>query len=641
MWLFAAYLSYTSFDTGRRELEQTLLAAAKTQMGAIEREIAGKESALTALATSPSLDRRDFAAFRVQAEQVARQAGAVNIVLLGMNGEQVVNSLRPIGQPLPTEPPPFFAKVMESHRLVVSDLFIGPVTHQPLVSLAIPVMRDGRVIHVLCLSLDATHLAPFVHGDTPSISWVGALMDSTDTIVARRREPEKYVGQKGAAEVLTAIHAQPSGVFESTSLEGTKILAAFSRSPLCGWTLVVAVPRAVLEAKPRRALLLSLAGGTGLFLFTALSAWLLWRSFVSSERARERSRLLLQHASDGVHILDTTGMIIEASDSFCHMLGYGHDEVIGMDVGQWEARMIPDEWGAIIARQLQGGEAITFETRHRRKNGSVFDAEVSCQRLKLDNHQVLYCASRDITERKRAEATLKSANRELEQFAYIASHDLREPLRMISSYIALLGRRYGEVLNEEARDFLGFATEGAKRMDRMVLDLLEFSRVGRMSDPFAPVPLEEIVATAIANLKVAIDENAAEITVAADLPTVTGSHGELVRLLQNLIGNALKYRDPNRSPVVTISARRDERAWVVAVDDNGIGIAPDYFERIFDIFQRLHTRDKYEGTGIGLAVCRRIVEYHGGRIWVESNPGIGSTFLFTLPDGGATPDHGA
>ena len=170
-------------------------------------------------------------------------------------------------------------------------------------------------------------------------------------------------------------------------------------------------------------------------------------------------------------------------------------------------------------------------------------------------------------------------------------------------------------------------------MDRMVLDLLEFSRVGRLSDAFAPVPLGEVIASARDNLKLIIDESGAVIAVASDLPTVTGSRSELSRLFQNLIGNALKYRSPDRAPAIHIDIKANSGEWTISVEDNGIGIAAEYFDRIFDIFQRLHTRNEYEGTGIGLALCRKIVQHHGGRIWIASTPGEGSTFFFTLPKG--------
>lgn len=236
----------------------------------------------------------------------------------------------------------------------------------------------------------------------------------------------------------------------------------------------------------------------------------------------------------------------------------------------------------------------------------------------------------DITEQKKAEHMLAAVNVELQQFAYLASHDMREPLRMISSYLALLERHLGSDLDGDSRDFLAFAKDGAQRLDRMILGLLDYSRIGRDAQPKAPVPLGEVVDEAVANLGVAIETAQARVAVPVPLPAVLGSRNELVRLLQNVIGNAVKYGAPDRTPLVTVTASRADSTWVVSVADNGVGIAADDRERIFGIFQRLHGAD-VEGCGIGLASCKKIVEHHGGRIWVESEPGRGSTFFFTLP----------
>ena len=224
---------------------------------------------------------------------------------------------------------------------------------------------------------------------------------------------------------------------------------------------------------------------------------------------------------------------------------------------------------------------------------------------------------------------LEHSNRELEQFAYVASHDLQEPLRMVSSYTELLERRYGDKLDDKAREFIGYAVDGAVRMQRLINDLLEFSRVSTRGKALQPVDVTRVLGTVRANLSVAIQDAGALVTNDA-LPTVMADETQLVQLLQNLIGNAIKFRGRER-PHVHVGAQATATEWVFAVRDNGIGIAPEYFERIFVIFQRLHARDEYPGTGIGLAVCRRILDRHGGRIWVESEPGRGSTFYFALP----------
>jgi len=226
---------------------------------------------------------------------------------------------------------------------------------------------------------------------------------------------------------------------------------------------------------------------------------------------------------------------------------------------------------------------------------------------------------------------LERSNKELEQFAYVASHDLQEPLRMVSSYTELLGRRYSDKVDDKGRKFIKFAVDGAVRMQRLINDLLEFSRVSTRGKAMQPVDVNRVLGAVRANLSIAIKEADALVTNDA-MPTIVADETQLVQLLQNLIGNAIKFRGGER-PLVHVSAQPGAAECVFAIRDNGIGIAPAYFERIFVIFQRLHGRGEYPGTGIGLAVCRRIVERHGGRIWVESAPGQGSTFYFALPNG--------
>ncbi|MGH7972531.1 MAG: sensor histidine kinase, partial [Limisphaerales bacterium] len=230
---------------------------------------------------------------------------------------------------------------------------------------------------------------------------------------------------------------------------------------------------------------------------------------------------------------------------------------------------------------------------------------------------------------RRTTANLQRSNTELQQFAYVASHDLFEPLRMVTSYLELLSQRCGHQLDALGREFIASALDGARRMDALIRDLLAYSRVDLRGRSLEPVNFERVFQEALDNLKVAIQESGAAITD-GPLPRVRGDSVQLTQVLQNLIGNAIKFRG-SEPPRIEVTAEAREQEWVFRVRDNGIGIEPKQFDRLFVIFQRLHTRQEYAGTGMGLAICKKIIERHGGRIWVESAPGQGSAFLFTLP----------
>jgi PAS domain S-box-containing protein len=307
--------------------------------------------------------------------------------------------------------------------------------------------------------------------------------------------------------------------------------------------------------------------------------------------------------------------------------------------GFWDERIRLEDPDALY-RLCAGSEAgdYDFDCHMTSSNGAVVHLHCVAKTTFCDGRaRSLHGFMMDITELKltqeslaRHSADLAASNAELQQFAYVASHDLREPLRMVSFYTQLLAKRYQGKLDADADEFIGYAQEGATRMGELIQNLLDYSRISSWKRETAPTDCEAVFRKSIENLRVSITESGA--TVESDsLPVVTGDVSQLGQLFQNLIGNALKYRSAARPPHIRVSAREEQSEWLFSVCDNGIGIEPQYFETVFGIFQQLHSREEYGGTGVGLAICRRIVERHRGRIWVESELDKGATFCFTIP----------
>lgn len=358
----------------------------------------------------------------------------------------------------------------------------------------------------------------------------------------------------------------------------------------------------------------------------------------AAQEEERKFKFLSDNANDAHFLIDRQSRIVYANRIACEMLGYAADDLGQMSISQIDQFFDPDRFESFFDPSESSRVAL-FEASFARKDRTSFPVEVGLSRLEYGGDTYLFSVARDITERKLAEENLKlhaeelsRSNRELEQFAYISSHDLKEPLRMVTVYVQLLQKHLQDkgLLDTCAQEYLAFAVQGSKRMLSLINDLLAYSRVGKDLGPFTEVSVNEVMRSTLETLGPAIVE-AGAVVQAANLPEVVGHAGQLSQLFENLVANALKFRDPARPPVVQISAQPNGNHWVFTVRDNGIGIHARYLKRIFIIFQRLHTVHKYPGTGIGLSICKKIVESHGGSIWVDSRLGEGSAFSFSLP----------
>lgn len=356
--------------------------------------------------------------------------------------------------------------------------------------------------------------------------------------------------------------------------------------------------------------------------------------------AAELYRFQVREATQyAMFVLDSAGILLTWNTGVQHILGYSEQEWVGQ-----HASLIftpADQAYEVCAAEMKlaAESGYSSDTRwHRRIDGSELFANGVMRAIRGSEGALVGYAKilSDETANKQLQDALTESNMALEQFAYVASHDLQEPLRTVSAYAELLTRRYKQQLDGEPEHFLDLIVKGARRMSALVQDLLDYARVKTEIDRPSSYSLDQDFETALTQLQQRIEESKAVVTH-DPLPEIQADQGQMVRLFQNLVANALKYRKPDVPPVIHISAQQQGSEWLITVEDNGIGFDPKHAKEIFSAFKRLHSQQEYEGTGVGLAICRRIVERHGGRIWAESQPGQGARFHFSLPIQGKAP----
>ncbi|MEO8020246.1 ATP-binding protein [Polaromonas sp.] len=680
--LTAALLLAYDYQRQRAELVRDTVAHARALMHAVDREFAGAEMSLRSLSTSPSLQSRDFAAFQAQATALLHRHYANNIVLIDASGQQRINTARPYGQALPKATNMAqLERVLQNGRTDISDLFIGPVLKRPLINVAVPVYSGNAVSHSLVAVVLPEHLQKILSDYRFPSDRIATIFDASGVIVARTHEIHQFIGQPLGSDLTQRLTEVDEASLEAVSREGIPVLSVFTRSPTSRWGVAIGIPIASLTGELRHSLWL-LGGLATLLLASSLGlAWVMGGRIVQSVRAlrsaalslgdgrvaavpaleiREvdevgqainraslmltdaskaltdseaRMRGIVESATDAIVILDDSWNIVLFNFAAVTMFGCPLEEAIGTPF----IRFIPERLRGDFSAQLLAPRELDLQDREApaievatamRLDGDEFAVEISFPQVLAGSSQVHTLILRDITARLRIHEALERSNLDLQQFAYVASHDLKTPLRSIGGFVQLLEKNYADKLDERAIALIRRTAAAANRLEQLTDDLLSYARVSSGSRAFTPVDCSEVFEDVLQLLDAPISASGASVT-ARPLPTVTGDRTQLVQLLLNLVANGIKYCDG--PPVVHVSAELHEREWVFSVKDNGIGMEPKHHERVFEIFKRLHTQQEYTGTGIGLAICRRVVISHGGRIWIESAPGKGSTFRFTIP----------
>jgi PAS domain S-box-containing protein len=704
VWLISGFLVFHAYTTKCDQINNNMLETARSLAMVVDRELTTVQAALQGLATSPSFEAGNFAGVQQQALQLLESYPGADIIVADQTGQQLVNSARPFGTPLPRRNnPETVRRIFASGKPVISDLFYGAISKKPLISIDIPVFCNGKIAYDLAMTFPSERMFSVLRQKHFPGDRYGVVLDSQTIVIARSRFPEKFVGKHANPGLLRALQRSPEGMTEFTNVEGNPSFITFCRSSISPWSVVVGVPRASVMAEIYRWLAWTSAGSALLSLFGIalalayarritkdiqalvepalaigrgelvessrnhvvketgeVAAALVQASALLRARAseltrslhslkeemterqlsEERLRLLIDGAKDyAIVMLDLSGCVTSWNEGATRIKNWHEEEILGRHLSLF---YLPDAAAdGLPARDLERAASAgrhAAEIWQLRKDGSKFMAEVIISAIRNDSGTLLgfSTVTRDITERRRSEEQLQTtllelerSNKDLEQFAYVASHDLQEPLRMVSSYTQLLAQRYEGQLDERAKKYIDYAVDGAVRMQRLINDLLAYSRVSTQGKTLEIIDSQVTLDEALFNLSAAVEENLVAVN-RSSLPRVRADAAQLAQLFQNLVSNAIKFRGV-AAPEVHVSALDLGSDWRFSVQDNGIGIEARYADKVFVIFQRLHTRLEYPGTGIGLAMCKRIVERHGGRIWFESEPGKGSTFYFTLP----------
>lgn len=682
--LMALVLIVHDYRQGKERLRAATLQTTRALGTAIDGQLHELHIGLAALAGSPALRDEDFVGFHAHATHFQSSTRADAIVLADPAGRQLINTLRKPGEALPAvNNAPLAAAMAVSRRPAVSSLFIGTLTGKPVIAVGVPVIIEDKVRYALSAGLGPQTIQNILDRQKLPAGWIAVVLDAQGTIVARSRDPGNFIGRKGSALLREQIDAKPEGRYDGVTQDGVAVFTSFTRSPAFGWAVAIGIPQEHL-ASQLWASLLWLAAGTAAAL--ALSVYLALRfggriaqsvghltnasialgrnepvevpplafqeanhlaqsmahasmslrlAYRDVREGESRLAAVLESALDGIIVVDQAQQIVSFNRAASKLFGYSREEALKMPLD----RLLPEEARDRHREHVQRFAAGDEQPRMMhpssrvvsglRRDGTAFPMEASISAARVDGRQFLTVMVRDLTDITQTQDALTRSNLDLQQFAYVASHDMRSPLRSMKGFLTLLERGHASKLTPAGIELIRRATRAVDQLDQLTDDLLSYARLDATGRPMTACRLEQVVGDALTMLAAPIEESGARVVCKA-LPTVVCDPTQMVQLFQNLIGNAIKYRS-QRTPKISVTATQDAQGWQVSVQDNGIGIAPEHTARVFTIFQRLHTQAEIPGSGMGLAICKRIVERHGGRLWVESELGQGCTFHFTLP----------
>ncbi|MBJ6723359.1 sensor histidine kinase [Geomesophilobacter sediminis] len=580
VWLVSLYLVHFAYVEKRERVEDDILADARATSVIIDRELSSVQGALAALATSPALDQGDFKAFHRQSRALLKVFPEADIVLADASGQQLVNSFRPWGTPLPKRNNlEAVGAVFAGAKPVIGDLFFGALTGRPLVSVDVPVIRGGVVRYDLSMTLTAHRFLTLLPSRNVPRGGYVSVLDSRDITVARTLDPERSVGKSALPPLKRAIASKSSGITERTNYEGKVVLSTFCRSSLCGWTVIVGVPKSEVMSVVYRWMAVAFLGATTLSLLGLALALDIGRRIVQSIQS-----------------------LVEPA----------------VTIGRGETVL-----------------AITSQTV--RETAEVSEALLEASKL-IQNHiatereqQRSLQQANELLERRVLERTadLEAALLEHEAFSYSVSHDLRAPLRHMNGYCALLLEEFADLLPEEGHHYLNRIAAASNRLGLLIDNLLELSRINRTELLPIRVDLSAEAAAIVDMFRETEPDRVVEVEIAPGL-AAWGDASLLKQLLQNLLGNAWKYTARRDVARIEFGSRFEAGSTVYFIKDNGTGFEMAYADRLFKAFERLHGTD-FEGVGIGLATAQRVVQRHGGKIWAYGKEGEGATFYFTLP----------